>query len=242
MFSSAASFVLCLYFLRQAALIHQLEDKTDDLQKKLDDLKAAERKTSKNIPEKRRTSSLNRLSLSDTKQNSDYYFGNLEWTYSDDFKNIPLNPYEFEIRKLQDSVQHLKVQQTVDRRKLENLEVDCSVLMEENQSLGNKVKVLEAKLSEAIMVQYELEQVHTKQEQLPVTSLASSTETQERSQKPESKMLNEIEHDDPQLKSEAKAVKLESGSSLYSSAGRLLSFIFDQLVYHHASGVQRSVT
>ncbi|CAG5117928.1 unnamed protein product [Candidula unifasciata] len=206
---------------KQATLIRHLEDKVDDLQKKLDDFKAAEKKINKKAPEKRRTSSLNRLSLSDTKgQNSGFYFENLAWTASDQFRNIPLNPYEYEIRKLQDSVQHLKVQQTIDRRKLEDLDVECSVLTEENQSLENKVKVLETKLSEAIIIQYELENMMATWDQpyrRYVTVSAAGTDIHGELHEPETKMLSELEHDDPQLRSEAKAVKLESGGSLYSS-------------------------
>lgn len=162
-------------------------------------------------------------------QNSGFYFENLAWTCSDQFKNIPLNPYESEIRKLQDSVQHLKVQQTIDRRKLEDQEVECSVLMEENQSLENKVKVLETKLSEAIMVQYELEQVLSGADSYhrqSVAVTASGENIHEELHEPEKKMLSELEHDDPELRSEAKAVKLESGGSLYSSTGELLFFFF----------------
>ncbi|CAL1528657.1 unnamed protein product [Lymnaea stagnalis] len=202
---------------KQSSLIIQLEDKVDDLQKKLDDFKAAEKKASKKVPEKRRTSSLNRLSLSDTKdQNGGFYFENLAWTYSDQFKNNPLNPYEIEIRKLQEVVQRMKVQQTIDRRKMEDVEVECSVLMEENQSLDKKVKVLEMKLSEAIMIQYELERAKSSPEPFYRKS-ADAQDIHGEMHEPEVRMLSELEHDDPELRSEAKAVKLESGGSLYSS-------------------------
>ncbi|XP_059171968.1 cerebellar degeneration-related protein 2-like isoform X2 [Physella acuta] len=206
---------------KQSALINQLEDKVDDLQKKLDDLKAAEKKANKKVPDKRRTSSLNRLSLSDSKdQNSGFYFENLAWTYSDQFKNIPLNPYEIEIRKLQETVQRMKVQQTIDRRKMEDVEVECSVLIEENQSLAKKVTVLETKLSEAIMIQYELERARSSPDLLyrkSVGTYADVLDIHGELHEPETRMLSELEHDDPELRSEAKAVKLESGGSLYSS-------------------------
>ncbi|KAI8796633.1 cerebellar degeneration-related protein 2-like isoform X1 [Biomphalaria glabrata] len=203
---------------KQSALINLLEEKVDDLQKKLDDLKEAEKKkVSKKAPEKRRTSSLNRLSLSDTKdQHSEVYFENLAWTHSDQFKNLPLNPYEFEIRKLQESIQKMKVQQTIDRRKMEDLEVECSVLVEENQNLEKKVNVLETKLSEAIMIQYELERAKSSPDP-GMTKFAPATDIHGELHETENKLLSELEHDDPELKSEAKAVKLESGGSLYSS-------------------------
>ncbi|KAK0056484.1 cerebellar degeneration-related protein 2-like isoform X1 [Biomphalaria pfeifferi] len=204
---------------KQSALINLLEEKVDDLQKKLDALKEAEKKkqVSKKAPEKRRTSSLNRLSLSDTKdQHSEVYFENLAWTHSDQFKNLPLNPYEFEIRKLQESIQKMKVQQTIDRRKMEDLEVECSVLVEENQNLEKKVNILETKLSEAIMIQYELERAKSSPDP-GMTKFAPATDIHGELHETENKLLSELEHDDPELKSEAKAVKLESGGSLYSS-------------------------
>lgn len=201
----------------------------EDLQKKLDDAKEklAEKKATKKAPEKRRTSSLNRLSLSDSKDpNAGFYFENLAWTCSDQFKNIPLNPYEAEIRKLQDVSQQMKIQQTIDRRKLEDLDVECSVLTEENQNLEKKIKVLETKLSEAIMIQYELERHHR---QLAQNSEVKSNgvllgiaqkDIYEEFHEPEKKLMKEIEHDETELRSEAKAVKLESGGSLYSSTGQ----------------------
>ncbi|GFS02085.1 cerebellar degeneration-related protein 2-like [Elysia marginata] len=210
---------------KQAALVKQLEDKVDDLQKKLDDIKAAEKKVSKKAPEKRRTSSLNRLSLSDSKQGDQgYYFENLAWTNTDQFKNIPLNPYEFEIRKLQDSIQHLKVQQTIDRRKLEDADVEITVLAEQNSSLEKKINVLETKLSEAIIVQYELErekaELRRRARMRGGTTAPPGAETadiHEELAEGENRLLDEMEHDDPEIRSEAKAVKLESGGSLYSS-------------------------
>lgn len=205
-------------------MIERLEDKIDDLEKKLETLKTNEIKVNGKVSEMRRASSLNHLSFKDTKyQNSGYYFDNLAWTHVDEFRDIPLNPYELEIRKLQDSLHHLKTQQTIDRRKREVIEVECSVLIEENQILENKVKALETKLSEAIMVQYELEQTHMSQNQPKISSLSTSN-VHEDMQKPESRILHEIEHDCPELRSEAKAVKLESGSSLYSSKGEKLVF------------------
>lgn len=210
---------------KQAALVKQLEDKVDDLQKKLDDIKAAEKKVNKKVPEKRRTSSLNRLSLSDSKHGDQgFYFENLAWTNTDQFKNIPLNPYEFEIRKLQDSLQHLKVQQTIDRRKLEDADVEITVLAEENSTLEKKINVLETKLSEAIIVQYELEREKAELRQrarMRGGAIASSgvdtSDIHEELAEGENRLLDEMEDDDPEIRSEAKAVKLESGGSLYSS-------------------------
>ncbi|GFO02367.1 cerebellar degeneration-related protein 2-like [Plakobranchus ocellatus] len=212
---------------KQAALVKQLEERVDDLQRKLDDIRAAEKKVSKNVPEKRRTSSLNRLSLSDSKGGGGqgYYFENLAWTNTDQFKNIPLNPYEFEIRKLQDKLQHLKVQQTIDRRKLEDADVDITVLAEEKSTLEKKVNVLETKLSEAIIVQYELERERAELRQqarmrsgMIASSATDTVDIHEEMAEGENRLLGEMEHDDPEIRSEAKAVKLESGGSLYSSS------------------------
>ncbi|CAG5121581.1 unnamed protein product [Candidula unifasciata] len=225
----------------QSALIYQLEEKIDDLEKKLETLKTDETKLNGKVTEMRRTSSLNRLSLSDTKhQNSAYCFDNLAWTRLDEFRNIPLTPYELEIRKLQDSLHHLKTQQTIDRRKYEVLDVECSVLMEENQILENKVKALEAKLSEAIMVQYELEQTYINQYQQKISSLSVSN-AREDMRTSDPRILHEIEHDCPELRSEGKAVKLDSGSSLYSSKESLNKVATDAKEIHERDETSLSI-
>ena len=107
---------------------------------------------------------------------------------------------------------------------MEDLDVECSVLMDENTTLENKVKVLEARLSEAIMIQYQLERERGLSNSPDLLGGKRSVgngpecpDIHEEIHRPQVRLLGEIEHDDPQIKSEAKAVKLESGGSLYSS-------------------------
>ena len=68
-----------------------------------------------------------------------YYLGDLAWTQTTQFKKLPLNPWEAELLKLQESLQHCKTQFTIERRKREDLEVDFDVLEQENKSLETKV-------------------------------------------------------------------------------------------------------
>jgi hypothetical protein len=65
--------------------------------------------------------------------------GDLAWTQKTHFKNTPLNAWEAELLKLQDTLQHCKTQLTIERRKRENLEVDLDVMEQENKSLEKKV-------------------------------------------------------------------------------------------------------
>lgn len=105
--------------------------------------------------------------------------------------------------------------------------MECSVFIEENQNLAKKVTVLETKLSEAIMIQYELERARSSPDLLYRKSVGTNADVLDihgELHEPETRMLSELEHDDPELRSEAKAVKLESGGSLYSSTGRIQVF------------------
>lgn len=70
---------------------------------------------------------------------SSFYIGNLAWTQSSTFKNLPLNPWEAELLKLQEAVQHCKTQLTIERRRREDLEVELDITEQENKSLQTKV-------------------------------------------------------------------------------------------------------
>ena len=105
--------------------------------------------------------------------------------------------------------------------------MEITVLAEENSSLGKKINVLETKLSEAIIVQYELEREKAELRQrarmrsgVIASSGTDTTDMHEELTEGENRLLDEMEHDDPEIRSEAKAVKLESGGSLYSSTGK----------------------
>jgi hypothetical protein len=60
------------------------------------------------------------------------YISDLQWTYNDQFKKLPLNPYEIEIKKLQDNMKQMKAQQIIEKRKKEDLETEVSLLWDEN--------------------------------------------------------------------------------------------------------------
>nr|KAG5710383.1 hypothetical protein BaRGS_022201 [Batillaria attramentaria] len=203
---------------RLTSTVERLELKIEEQHKKLDEAKkAAENKMGLNKQqEKRRTASL--ASLNNENDNrSSFYMGDLEWTKASQFKKLPLNPWEAELLKLQEALQHSKTQFTIERRKREDLEVDFAVLEQENKNLETKVTILEERLSEAMLLEYELEQARHSPEGV-CRKCRKIMDIHEELHEPEKQLLGEIEHDTPTLLSEAKAVKLEGGGSLYGSS------------------------
>ena len=192
-----------------------LENKVEDLQKKIDDLKAAAvvRKQ-----ERRRAVSL--ASLLDHETKTQVYHDELAWSYTEQFKNLPLNPYELEIQKLQDKVHHLKSLQSIEKNKREKLELENMILIQENEILENRVSTLEL----SVMDLQRKEKVELLPSPAPkfdsapkMEILCSRCETVIADDECQKQILTEVEHDDPTLSGEGKAVKLGGGGSLYGS-------------------------
>ncbi|XP_025093049.1 cerebellar degeneration-related protein 2-like isoform X2 [Pomacea canaliculata] len=204
---------------RLTASVEQLEQKVEDLYKKLEESnKSKDNNASIKIQqEKRRTASLASLNESHCDNRSSFYIGNLAWTQSSTFKNLPLNPWEAELLKLQEAVQHCKTQLTIERRRREDLEVELDITEQENKSLQTKVTILEDRLSEAMMLEFELEQARQSPEGI-CRKCRKVLDIHEELHAQEKELLSEVEHDSPELLSKAKAVKLEGGGSLYGSS------------------------
>ena len=79
------------------------------------------------------------------------------------------------------------------------------------------MRILEDRLSEAMLLEYELEQARQSPEGV-CRNCRKVMDIHEELHAPETEMLSEVEHDTPMLLSEAKAVKLEGGGSLYGSS------------------------
>ncbi|KAK7111920.1 hypothetical protein V1264_011469 [Littorina saxatilis] len=203
---------------RMTGTLEHLEQKVEDLQKKLEEAKkdTDKKKGLSKKQEKRRTASLVALDRN-TDNKTDFYMGDLAWTKTSQFNKLPLNPWEAELLKLQEKMQHTKTQWTIERRKREDLEVDLDVVEQENKSLENKVTILEERLSEAMLLEYELEQARQSPEGV-CRNCRKVMDIHEELHMPEKEMMCEIEHDAPMLLSEAKAVKLDGGGSLYGSS------------------------
>ena len=80
-----------------------------------------------------------------------------------------------------------------------------------------QVRILEDRLSEAMLLEYELEQARQSPEGV-CRNCRKVMDIHEELHAPEAELLSEVEHDTPMLLSEAKAVKLDGGGSLYGSS------------------------
>lgn len=83
---------------------------------------------------------------------------------------------------------------------------------------------MEEKLSEAMLLEYELEQARQAQG-IPETAVCRHChkvmDMADELHAPVEDLMREVEHDAPLLLSQAKAVKMEGGGSLYSSSESL---------------------
>lgn len=76
---------------------------------------------------------------------------------------------------------------------------------------------MEDRLSEAMMLEFELEQARQSPEGI-CRKCRKVLDIHEELHAQEKELLSEVEHDSPELLSKAKAVKLEGGGSLYGSS------------------------
>ncbi|XP_041363239.1 cerebellar degeneration-related protein 2-like [Gigantopelta aegis] len=203
---------------RLVSTVDHLESKVEDLQKKIDDLKTA---AVARKQERRRAVSL--ASLLDHEAKTQLYQDDLTWSYTEQFKNLPLNPYELEIQKLQDKVHHLKSLQSIEKNKREKLELENMILIQENEILENRVSTLELNVMD--LQRKEKLELPSPVAKSPSDSASKSKvevfcsrcETVIADDECQTLILKEVEHDDPTLSGEGKAVKLGGGGSLYGS-------------------------
>ncbi|XP_060071482.1 cerebellar degeneration-related protein 2-like [Ylistrum balloti] len=192
--------------------VETMENKCDELQKKIDDLKTERKREHKQQKQESRRA----ISLANLRENTDYiknlYNGEIHWTYTDQFKNLPLNPYEVEIKGLQETIKQLKAQQLIERRKREDLETEVKLLWEENESLENRVKDMDKKVKVSEGLEEELQKVKLnagKVCQLCGKSLEKEVH--------KSALEAEVEHDEPEVRNTGKLMRLGGGGSVYGS-------------------------
>ena len=205
-----------MYF-RLTITVQSLEEKNDDMSIRMEDLKAAERERKKmqqqQVKDTRRARSL--ANLPDNKENREIYYergGN--WTYNDNFKsnNLPLNPYELEIRNQQEIIKRLKAQNLIDKRKREDFETEVALLWEENASLEVKIKNMEDDLFKYKKLEDDIQKIKTESGKYCM-QCGKTLNSLKRS----NILQTDVEADDPSFNSEGKIVKMESGGSVYGS-------------------------
>lgn len=201
---------------RLVETVKQLEEKNDDLSKRVEDLKAAERERKKMQQQQnkdtRRARSL--ANLPDNKENLDLCYERIgNWTYNERFKNsnLPLNPFEIEIRNQQEMIKRLKAQTMLEKRKREDLETEVALLWEENTSLEVKTKILEEDLLKYKKLQDDIQKIKMESGKYCI-NCGKTLDMLKRNI-----LQTEVEDDEPRFNSEGKIVKMESGGSVYGS-------------------------
>ena len=200
----------------------QLEDKCENLEKKVEDMKAEEKRLKQKQQKQDNRRALSLASLREKERDPylrDILNEDCHWTYNNQFKKLPLNPYEQEIKKLQEAVKQLKAQALIDKRKKEDLETEVSLLWEENAGLEKKVRTLEDDVKENSYLKFEIQRQklnlgkYCKKCSNDLVELKTAIE-------------REIEPDEPQVGA-GKLVRLESGGSVYGSTESLNKIVPD---------------
>lgn len=200
----------------------QLEEKCDNLEKKVDDMKAEEKRLKQKQQKQDSRRAVSLASLREKERDpylKDIMNEDCHWTYNNQFKKLPLNPYEQEIKNLQEAVKQLKAQALIDKRKKEDLETEVSLLWEENAGLEKKVRSLEDDVKENGYLKFEIQRQklnlgkYCKKCSSDLVELKTAIE-------------KEIEPDDPQVGA-GKLVRLESGGSVYGSTESLNKIVPD---------------
>ncbi|XP_045212676.1 cerebellar degeneration-related protein 2-like [Mercenaria mercenaria] len=201
---------------RLAETVRTLEEKNEELSKRVEDLKAAERERKKMQQQQnkdtRRARSL--ANLPDNKENLDICYERIgNWTYNERFKNsnLPLNPYEIEIRNQQEIIKRQKAQNMLDKRKREDFETEVALLWEENTSLEVKIKILEEDLLKYKKLQDDIQKIKMESGKYCINCGKTLGVSKKNI------LQTEVEDDEPQFNSEGKIVKMESGGSVYGS-------------------------
>ena len=195
--------------------VQALEEKNEELSAKVEELRAAERERKKMEKQQnkdtRRARSL--ANLPDSKRNKDIFYERIgNWTYNEGFKNsnLPLNPFEVEIRNLQEVAKNLNSVIQIEKRKRNDLDSENALLWEENTSLEVKIKILEDDLVKYKKLEDDIQRI--KLESVKCCLNCGKLTALKRNN-----LEGELEDDDPKFSSEGRTVKLEGGGSVYGS-------------------------
>jgi len=197
--------------------VQTLEERNELLSKKVEDLKSAERERKKMEQQQNKDTKRSRslANLPDNRENRELYYEKIgNWTYNERFQssNLPMNPFEIEIRNHQEVIKRLKAQNLLDKRKKEDLETEVALLWEENASLEVKKQILEDDLFKYKKLQDDIQRI--KMESGKYCIQCGKTLDMLRKS---SFIHTDVEMDDPKFNSEGKIVKMESGGSVYGS-------------------------
>lgn len=210
-----------------------MEVKNEEQQKKIDELISAERLREK--AERRKTMSVPSLHEINYE---DFFPTNFpSWTNNQYKQGLHLNPYETEIRKLQDTVRKLRTQQAIEKRKREEFEIEVAVMIEDNQNLESKVEELETRLIETNKLEAELKQLQLRSEKV-----CRRCGNEIKPCLPAGVLGKEVEHDEPYMTSEGKIARLEDGGSVYGSNESIHKVLMETREQLSGNGVQSSVS
>ncbi|GAB1606252.1 cerebellar degeneration-related protein 2-like [Argonauta hians] len=213
--------------------VSELEVRNGELQAKVEELVTAERQREK--AERRKTMSV--PSLHDINYEDFFPTSFPNWSANQFKQGLHLNPYETEIRKLQDTVRKLKTQQASDKRKREDFEVEVAVLIQDNQNLESKVDDLEKRLMDTNKLEAELKQLQLRSEKV-----CRRCGNEIKPCLPAGVLGKEVEHDEPQMTSEGKVARLEDGGSVYGSNESIHKVLMETREQLSGNGVQSNVS
>lgn len=210
-----------------------MEIKNEELQQKVDEMVTTERQREK--AERRKTMSVPSLH----EINYDDFFPTSFpcWSNNQYKQGLHLNPYETEIRKLQDTVRKLRVQETIEKRKREEFEIEVAVMIEDNQNLEAKVEELERRLMDTNKLEAELKQLQLRSEKI-----CRRCGNEIKPCLPAGVLGKEVEHDEPYMTSEGKVARLEDGGSVYGSNESIHKVLMETREQLSGNGVQSNVS
>ena len=195
------------------ASVSILEEKCEEFQKKIEDLKAEEKRLKQKQQKQDTRRALSLANLREKEKNEylkQLLIEDFQWTYNDQFKHLPLNPYEQEIKRLQELVKQLKAQQIIEKRKKEDLETEVTLLWDENDALEKRIHTLEDQVRENSELREEIQRVKYNCGKYCKKCSSQFDEVRAAIEK-------EIEPDEPEVTS-GKLARLEGGGSVYGSS------------------------
>ncbi|XP_078690999.1 cerebellar degeneration-related protein 2-like isoform X1 [Branchiostoma floridae x Branchiostoma belcheri] len=170
--------------------IQSLEQRCEEHQATIDELKQQERLRRKRERRKQTNSTPSSLEVVGEFRRAN----SLDNTYSNVF--LANNPYESEIKALQDQVKTAQAQQNFEKRKRDELEMEVSVLIHENQTLEKRAQELEIDALRTKELEDELRQMQDMQGNVCLRCMKSMrNERRPRSKSGESlSSLSEFKH------------------------------------------------
>lgn len=194
-----------------------MDDKNEELVKKIEEMKM---ERSRQRKQQKQESSRRAVSLANLKDRdkNDYFQnvinGEVQWTYTDNFKNLPLNPYELEIKNQQEALKQMKTQLMIEKRKKDDLETEVNLLIGDNEALDQKLKS-EIEERHKIVSNLEDELQKVKVETGAYCMLCGNSFTPK--DKTQQVLEKDVEHDNPVCNTGGKLVRLGGGGSVFGS-------------------------